>query len=71
VAKVLSTATKAPPLRSMIPARSTSLSDGLVGVSTQMSFVSSRTAAATASRSDWSAIVYSSPQRESTLSTSR
>ena len=30
-----------------------------------------RTAAATASRSDWSTIVYSRPQRDSTLSTSR
>ena len=71
MANVLSTATNAPPLRATIPSTSTTFSDGLVGVSTQISFVSSRTAAATASRSDWSTIVYSSPQRESTLSTSR
>src|SRR3712207_6676527 len=71
VANVLSTATSAFCLRSMIPARSMTLSVGFVGVSTQISAVSSRTARATASRSRWSTMSYSSPKRASTLSTRR
>ncbi len=55
----------------MTPARSITLSVGFVGVSTQTTFVSSRTAADTASRSRWSTIVYSTPKPVSTLSTSR
>ena len=54
VANVLSTATNALRRRSSTPATSTTLSMGLVGVSTQTSLVSSVTAAATASRSVWS-----------------
>ena len=55
----------------MIASMSTTFSVGLVGVSIQISFVLAVTAASTASRSVWSTIVYSSPQRLSTLSTSR
>jgi hypothetical protein len=57
VAKVLSTATSALRLRATTPATSTTLSSGLVGVSTQIRRVSSSTAAARASRSVWSTIV--------------
>ena len=71
VAKVLSTATMAPCLRSMTAAMSTMFRSGLVGVSTQISLVSERTARSTASRSVWSTMSYSRPKRASTLSTSR
>ena len=70
VANVLSTTMTASP-RATTAARSTVLSVGFVGVSTQTSFVSGRTACATGSRSRWSTIVYSRPQRVRTLSTSR
>ena len=71
MANVLSTATNAPPDRATTAAMSTTFRSGLVGVSTQMSRVSSRIAAASASRSVWSTIVYSRPHRASTLSTRR
>ena len=71
MANVLSTATRAPRLRSSTPARSITLNVGFVGVSTQISAVSSRTAADNASRSRWSTMSYSNPNRASTLSTSR
>ena len=71
VANVLSTATKASRARATIAGTSITFSVGFVGVSTHTSFVSGVTAASTASRSVWSTIVYESPQRESTLSTSR
>ena len=71
VAKVLSTATIAPCLRSMTAAMSTMFRSGLVGVSTQISLVSARTARSSASRSVWSTMSYSRPKRASTLSTSR
>ena len=45
VANVLSTTTARPSARSTTSAMSTSLSSGLVGVSTQISFVSGRIAA--------------------------
>src|SRR5437660_8449166 len=71
VAKVLSTATSAPPRRATTPATSTTLSSGLVGLSTQIRRVSAFSAPATASRSVWSTRSYLRPQRLSTLSTSR
>ena len=58
-------------LRATTPAMSTTFSSGFVGVSTQTSVVSGRTARSSASRSVWSTRSYSSPQRVSTLSTSR
>ena len=57
VANVLSTTTSALRLRATTPAMSTTFSSGFVGVSTQISFVASVTAAARASRSVWSTIV--------------
>ena len=45
----------------------TAFSSGMAGTHALITAVCT----ATASRSDWSTIVYSSPQRESTLSTSR
>ena len=54
VAKVLSTTTARPSAASTTAAMSTSLSSGLVGVSTQISRVSGRSAARSASRSRWS-----------------
>ena len=55
VANVLSTATSTPsPTASITATMSTTLSVGFVGVSTQISFVSGRIAARTASMSVWS-----------------
>jgi hypothetical protein len=71
VAKVLSTQTKASPARSTIAGISTTFSNGLVGVSTQTSFVSGRKTAARASGSVWSTRSYARPQRARTLSTIR
>ena len=71
VANVLSTTTRASPLRAITPAMSMTSRRGFVGVSTQTIFVCGVTAAASASRSVWSTIVYRRPQRASTLSTSR
>ena len=51
VAKVLSTATIAPPLRATTAGMSTTLSSGFVGVSTQITAVSGRTARSSAARS--------------------
>ena len=55
VANVLSTATSTPsPAASITAGTSITLSVGFVGVSTQISLVSGRSAARTASRSVWS-----------------
>ncbi len=49
------------------PARSITFNEGFVGVSTQISAVSSRTTAASASRSRWSTMSYSTPKRDEHL----
>ncbi len=54
VANVLSTATRRPSAASTTAGMSTSLSSGFVGVSTQISLVSGRSAAFKAFRSRWS-----------------
>ena len=68
---MLSTTTSASRLRSITPARSITLSVGLVGVSTQISAVSSRTAGRHRVQVPLIHHVYSIPNRESTLSTRR
>ena len=54
VANVLSTATIASRFSATTPAMSTTFRSGFVGVSTQISLVSGRTARSSASRSVWS-----------------
>ena len=73
VAKVLSTASRAPArfANSAMLRMSTTFSIGFVGVSTQKSFVSGRTAASVASGSVMSARVASMPSLENTLSIKR